>query len=67
MRELKLLTGRTVIVATPATTVRGVVESASRSFLTLVTAVCLDTTPEIPIDGSVMFPVSTISYVQVVE
>lgn len=65
MRELKLLTGKTVIVATPEATVRGVVESATRTFITLTAAESLDGPNPAPIVGFVLVPVPKVSYVQV--
>lgn len=67
MRELKLLTGRTVVLATPATTIRGIIESATRQFVTLVTAETLDGPNPVAIIGAVLVPVAQISYVQVTE
>lgn len=66
MRALKLLTGRTVIVGTPATTVRGVIESSDNEVVTLVEAVALETGQEIVVDGLLLLPISRVDYVQVV-
>lgn len=65
MRELKLLTGKTVIVATSEATVRGVVESATRAFITLTAAESLDGPNPVAITGFVLVPVPKVSYVQV--
>lgn len=65
MRELKLLTGKTVVVATPATAVRGVVGAATRNMLEVVEAVAVDGRSPVPIAGSVLIPVAQVSYVQV--
>lgn len=65
MRELKLLTGKTVIVSTPEATVRGVVESATRAFITLTSAESLDGPTPVAITGFVLVPVPKVSYVQV--
>ncbi len=65
MRELKLLTGKTVIVSTPEATVRGVVESATRAFITLTSADSLGGPTPVPIVGFVLVPVPKVSYVQV--
>ena len=67
MRELKTLTGRTVVVASDGATLRGVLESATRSFVTLVEVVAVDRPQQTPIAGSVLVPVPRISYVQVVS
>ncbi|UOE45482.1 hypothetical protein [Agromyces larvae] len=66
MRELKTLTGRTVIVATSETAIRGVVESATRSFVTLVEAESLEESQPVKIAGFVLVPVPRVVYVQVV-
>lgn len=66
MRELKTLTGRTVVVASDGATLRGVLESATRSFVTLVDVVDVDRPAPAPIAGAVLVPASRITYVQVV-
>ncbi|MFJ4284024.1 hypothetical protein ACIPY0_00090 [Paenarthrobacter nicotinovorans] len=65
MRELKLLTGKTVLVSTPEATIRGVVESATRAFITLAAAESLDGPNPVAIQGFVLVPVPKVSYVQV--
>lgn len=67
MRELKTLTGRTVVVASDGATLRGVLESATRSFVTLVDVVDVDRPVPAPISGAVLVPSSRITYVQVVS
>lgn len=67
MRELKTLTGRTVVVASDGATLRGVLESATRSFVTLVDVVDVDRPDPVPVAGSVLVPASRITYVQVVS
>lgn len=65
MRELKLLTGKTVLIATPEATVRGIVESATRAYVTLTSAESLDGPTPVAITGFVLIPVVKVSYVQV--
>lgn len=65
MRELRLLIGRTVVVSTPATTVRGVVAGAGRGFLRLEEAVSVDGPDPVKIAGWLLVPVVELSYVQV--
>jgi hypothetical protein len=65
MRELKLLTGRRVIIVTDATAIDGVVESATRSAVTLLKGTAVDGPNPVEIDGLVIVPVAKISYVQV--
>ena len=67
MRELKTHTGRTVVVASDGATLRGVLESATRSFVTLVDVVAVDRPEPTPIAGAVLVPASRITYVQVVS
>lgn len=64
MRELKVLTGNTVIIATPETVIRGVVESATRAFITLTRAESLDGPSPVEIAGLVLVPVAKVSYIQ---
>lgn len=66
MRELKVLTGRTVVVASTGATVRGVIESVTRSFVTLVDAVEVGAGSPKPIDGMVLIPTGRVLYVQAV-
>lgn len=66
MRELKTLTGRTVVVASDGATLRGVLESATRSFVTLVDAVDVSRPDHSSIAGAVLMPARRIQYVQVV-
>ncbi|HQE47481.1 MAG TPA: hypothetical protein PKY48_09985 [Rhodoglobus sp.] len=67
MRELKLLTGRRVVVATEKAELRGVVESATRAFLTLTAADDVTSGPPRPIVGFVLVPVPRIAHVQVID
>lgn len=66
MRELKLLTGRTVVVATPDTAIRGTLGAVSKNFVELVEAHAVDGPNPVPIVGSAWVPVVRLSYVQVV-
>lgn len=66
MRELKSLTGQTVIVASEGATLRGVIESATRSLVTLVDVVDVDRPDPVPVSGAVLIPASRVKYVQVV-
>lgn len=66
MRELKVLTGKTVVVSSTGATVRGVLESVTRSFVTLVDAVDVGTPTHTPIAGMVLIPASRVNYVQAV-
>ncbi len=65
MRELRLLIGRTVVVATAATTVRGVVVSVSRQFVRLEQAESVDGPEPVKLAGWIVVPVAELSYVQV--
>jgi len=65
VRELKLLTGRQVVLVTPVTALDGVVESATRDSVTLVKVTAVDGPNPVPVDGRVLVPASQISYVQV--
>jgi hypothetical protein len=65
MRELKLLTGKRVIIVTEATALAGIVESATRHAVTLVTASAVDGPQPVEILGQVIVPIDRISYVQV--
>ncbi len=67
VRELKLLTGRRVVVATEKAELRGVVESATRAFLTLTAADDVTSGPPRPIVGFVLVPVPRIAHVQVID
>ena len=67
VRELKLLTGRRVVVATEKAELRGVVESATRAFLTLTAADDVTSGPPRPIVGFVLVPVPQIAHVQVID
>ena len=67
VRELKLLTGRRVVVATEKAELRGVVESATRAFLTLTAADDVSSGPPRPIVGFVLVPVPRIAHVQVID
>lgn len=67
VRELKLLTGRRVVVATEKAELRGVVESATRAFLTLTAADDVTGGPPRPIVGFVLVPVPRIAHVQVID
>lgn len=66
MRELKVLTGTTVVVASDGVTLRGVLESATKAFVTLVDAVDVSRPDPAPIAGMVLIPASRVNYVQVV-
>jgi len=66
VRELKTLTGRKVIVVTSETALEGVIESATRTCVTLVTARAVDGPTPVPVDGAVLVPAARIAYVQVV-
>ncbi|GAA3947929.1 hypothetical protein [Microbacterium soli] len=66
MRELKTLTGRPVVVCTDGATLRGVVESATRAFVTLVDVEDVDRPIPAPIAGAVLIPARRVKYVQVV-
>ena len=65
MREFKMLTGQRIIVVTDATSLSGVVDSATRSALTLRDVMAVDVATPYPVDGVVIIPSSKISYVQV--
>jgi hypothetical protein len=65
MREFKMLTGQRIIVVTDATSLSGVVDSATRSALTLRDVMAVDVPTPYPVDGVVIIPASKISYVQV--
>ncbi|QOC24831.1 hypothetical protein IC744_16340 [Microbacterium hominis] len=67
MRELKLLTGHLVVIAADAVTLRGVIESASRSAVKLVNAEDVTAPQRALIAGAVLVPTARIQYVQVVE
>jgi hypothetical protein len=67
MRELKVLTGRTVVVASDGVTLRGVLESATKSFVTLIEAVDVGRPDPSPIAGMVLIPASRVNYVQAVS
>lgn len=67
VRELKVLTGRRVVVATAKAELRGVVESATRAFLTLTAADDVSSGPPRPISGFVLIPVPQIAHVQVID
>ena len=66
VRELKILTGSRVVVASDGATLRGVLESATRSFITLVDAEDVDRTEPVALAGSVLIPASRVRYVQAV-
>lgn len=66
MRELNVLTGKTVVVASTGATLRGVLESATRSFVTLVDAVDVGSGGSKAIAGLVLIPASRVLYVQAV-
>lgn len=66
MRELKTLTGRKVIVVTAETAIEGVLDSATRTSVSLVDARAVDGRTPVPIDGFVLVPIQRIAYVQVV-
>ncbi|MCT2085048.1 hypothetical protein M3D75_02860 [Microbacterium enclense] len=66
MRELKTLTGSTIVISTPDADLRGVVESASRQFVTLADVEAVSGPEPVALSGFVLVPVSRISYIQVV-
>lgn len=66
MRELKILTGQRVVVAADGATVRGILDSATRSFVTLVDATDVDRPEPAALAGAVLIPVSRVRYVQAV-
>lgn len=66
MRELKVLTGKRVVVATAKVELRGVVESVTRSFVTLVQAEDVSSGSPVEITGFVLIPTPQVAYVQVV-
>lgn len=65
MRELKVLTGKRVLVVTAETALDGVLESCTRDTLTLIKATVHDGPQPLEVEGSVIVPVSRISYVRV--
>lgn len=67
MRDLKVFTGHRVIVSSDGSTLRGVLESATRSFVALTAAENVESPEPSPISGSVLIPVGRIRYVQVVS
>lgn len=66
MRELRALTGRTVVVCSDGATLRGVLESATRAFVVLVDVWDVDRPTPTPVDGLVLVPASRVKYVQAV-
>ena len=66
MRELRALTGRTVVVSSDGATLRGVLESATRAFVVLVDVWDVDRPTPTPVDGLVLVPASRVKYVQAV-
>lgn len=66
VRELKTLTGSTIVISTPDADLRGVVESASRQFVTLTDVEAVSGPEPVALSGFVLVPVSRISYIQVV-
>lgn len=67
MRDLKVLTGQLVVVSSVGATLRGVLESATRSFVSLVDVVDVDRPEPVQVPGSVLIPTSRVLYVQVVS
>lgn len=67
MRDLKVLTGQRVIVASDGSTLRGVLESATRGFVSLVDATDVGRPEPVPVLGRVLIPAGRILYVQVVS
>ncbi|TFD58042.1 hypothetical protein E3T43_07285 [Cryobacterium sp. Hh7] len=65
MREFKLLTGQRVIVVSDSASLRGVVDSATRSSMTLRDVESVGGPSPYPVDGVVIVPISKINYVQV--
>lgn len=66
MRELKMLTGQRVIVSADGATLRGVLESATRAFITLVDVEDVERPTPTLVAGAVIIPASRVKYVQVV-
>lgn len=66
MRDLKVLTGQRVVVASEGSTLRGVIESASRGFVTLVDVTDVGRPEPVPVIGQVLVPTRRVLYVQVV-
>jgi len=66
VRELKVLTGQRVVVVSDGASVRGILESATRSFVTIVDGEDVDRPEPLPIVGAVLIPAQRIHYVQAV-
>lgn len=66
MRDLKVLTGQRVVIAGEGSTLRGVLESATRQFVTLVDVEDVDRGDPVPVRGKVLIPARRVLYVQVV-
>lgn len=66
MRELKVLTGRRVVVASDGAILRGTIESATRAFVTLIDAEDVDRPEPTPLVGLVLIPAGRVRYVQAV-
>lgn len=67
MRDLKVLTGQRVVVASEGSTLRGVLESATRRFVSLVEVTDVGRPEPVPVVGRVLIPAGRILYVQVVS
>ena len=66
MRDLKVLTGCRVVVASDGATLRGTLESATRAFVTIVDAEDVTRHDAIALAGAVLVPTGRILYVQAV-
>lgn len=66
MRDLKILTGHRVVVSADGSVLRGVLESATRRFVTLIDVDDVERGEPKPVKGTVLVPVSRVRYVQVV-
>ncbi len=67
MHELKTLTGRRVVIALDSATLRGIIASATRRFVTLYNVEDVGRPDPAAVAGSVLIPVNRVIYVQVVE
>lgn len=65
MRELKLLTGKRVLVVTDDTAVDGVIESATRTAVTLLKCTVVSGPEPVEVEGYIIIPAARISYVRV--
>lgn len=65
MRELKVLTGKRVVIVTPDTALDGIVESCTGDAVTLIKVTEMGGQSPFEVEGLVIVPVSRISYVRV--